>query len=302
MSYRRLGLFLTCLFLVAVADGRADEYTFNYQKIVNTSEPIELTLDLATGSVFVTGSTGDQLIVEAVKRLRAVNRDEAEEVADHIEIRVDQDGPKINIATNYLKLGARKKSFWRKLFGGGSDSYGDVEYRITLPVTKSVNIRSMSADVELASIEAQITVENAAGSTRGEFLFGQVSVSQPTGIIDLQWVEGDIRVKATSAIVTISQMRGALDLTTSTGNVSIRTELDSPKDFYVETETGAIDIAVPLTSSGLLNIQTKSGDISTDVPIAIKSADRHRLVGEFGAGGPRISLSSSSGDVVVAQY
>ncbi|MFH1686456.1 MAG: DUF4097 family beta strand repeat-containing protein [bacterium] len=298
----RLGWLLACLLLLTAAVGRADEYTFNYQKMVPTSAPIELTLDLATGSVFVTGSTGDQLIVEAVKRVRAVNQDEAEEVADHIEIRVDQNGERISIATNYLKLGSRKKSFWRKLFGSGSDSYGDVEYRIILPQTKAITIKSMSAQVELASVEAEITVENAAGSTRGEFLFGSVNVAQPTGIIDLQWVEGDIRVKATSAMVTIVQMQGALDLTTRTGGISIRTELNSPKDFYVETETGAISIAVPEMSSGQLSIQTKSGDISTDVPIAIKSADRYRLVGEFGAGGPKISLSSSSGDVAVALY
>jgi len=280
----------------------AEEYTFQYQKIIEIRDPIDLKLTLATGRVIVTSVADDRLIIEAVKRVRAVDYDEAEEVADHIEIHVDIQGSSIEVNTNYLKLGTRKKSFWGKLFGNSSDSYGDVDYRISLPYARSLTIQAMQAGIELTNIEADINIDNAAGSTRGEFLTGTVVVRQPTGDIDLQWVEGDIRVNSNSGHVTIGQLAGALDLTTSTGSINVTSELDSPKDFFIETTTGEIVLTVPETSSGMLVIDTESGDISSEMPLAIKSTARHRLVGEFGAGGPTVSLSSSSGDVTVAQF
>ncbi len=288
--------------LLCVGAASAEEFTFQYQKIVEATEPIELDLTMATGKVFVNGSAGDQLIVEAVKRVRAVDRDEAEEVADHIEIRVDHDGPRINVKTNYLKLGARRKSFWNKLFGGGEDSYGDVDYYLTLPLTRSLNITAMSADINLANVEAAVRIENASGSTRAEFLLGPVVVRQPTGPIELQWVEGDVRVHSNSGRISVTQMHGSLDLVSRTGDVFVKTELDSPRDFFVETETGHIEMVVPEMASGTLQIRTEAGEISTRVPVSIVSAARRSLVGEFGTGGPRITLTSLSGDVTVAQY
>lgn len=280
----------------------AEEFTFQYQKIVEVTEPVELDLNMATGKVFVNGSAGDQLIVEAVKRIRAIDRDEAEEVADHIEIRVDQDGPQISVKTNYLKLGTRRKSFWNKLFGGGEDSYGDVDFHITLPATRRLSITAMSAEIDVSNVEAAVEIENASGRTHAEFLLGPITVRQPTGPIELQWVEGDVRVHSNSGRISITQMYGSLDLVSLTGDIFVKTELDSPRDFFVETETGHIEIVVPELASGTLHIETEAGEISTEVPIAIVSTARHSLVGEFGTGGPRITLTSLSGNVTVAQY
>ncbi|MEA3297674.1 MAG: DUF4097 family beta strand repeat-containing protein, partial [candidate division Zixibacteria bacterium] len=134
------------------------------------------------------------------------------------------------------------------------------------------------------------------------FLFGSITVSQPSGDIDLQWIEGDVRIKSTSSSITIRQVMGAIDLSTSTGDVTIQTELDSPKDYFVETTTGRIQFSVPEMASGVLDIETRSGDVVTEVPIAVQSRTHTRLVGEFGRGGPRIKLCSSSGDVEVKEF
>ncbi len=280
----------------------ADEYNFQYQKIVETDRAIELDLNLTTGRVYIEGGDDHRLIIEAVKVIRAGSRDEAEEVADHIEINVKNDGDRIEVRTNYLKLGSRGRSFWNKLLGTGSDSYGDVDFRITLPATRAIRLRTVAAAIELSSIQAEIEIDNASGSTQGEFLFGPITVRQPSGEIDLKWIEGDIKIKSTSGTVTIQQVRGAIDLATYTGNVNIQTELDSPRNYFVETTTGKISFAVPETSSGIVDIETMSGEVATDLPVAITSLSRKRLVGEFGLGGPRIRLLSSSGDVVVTKF
>ncbi|UCG62945.1 MAG: hypothetical protein JSV52_06595 [Candidatus Zixiibacteriota bacterium] len=280
-----------------------EEFSFEYQKILEIDEPVELDLYSVKGDVTVTGGSDGRVIIEAIKKVRGSNRDEAEEVADHVEIKVKSDDRHVEIETHYLKMLNRGRSFWSRLLGtAGKDSYGAVDFQITVPINSSVSIVSMNGDVSISSVEGDVVVENSGGTTTGEYIFGSVALVQPTGQIDLHWIEGDIRVKSTSSAISIIQVRGAIDLSTSAGEVKVQTELDSPKDYFVETASGSITFSVPVSSSGLLDIETEAGEIRTQIPVTIKSVSGKRLVGQFGNGGPTISLSSGTGDVDVVLY
>lgn len=337
---RKITILAILVAVLWAGQATADEFTFDYQKIIDGLEkPITLDLDFVNGNIIIEQSQGDRLIVEAVKTVYASNRDEAEEVADHIEISVKQNGNKIKVRCNYLKMLNRSTGFWAKILGGGGDSFGDVDFRISLPIKTDlviqnnsgsidisnhegsvniisnvdtritirenqgpVTIVSEAADIELSSIEGQIDISNTAGKTMGEFLFGQVRVKQPKGQITLQWVEGDIKVKSETGRITIKQLRGAIDLTTRSATVNIQTELESHKDYLVETSSGGITFSIPFSASGLLDIETRSGEIKTEVPITVNSMTKSKLSGKFGGGGARIILTSVTGDVTVAQY
>lgn len=294
---------LATIFLLMSIAVQAEEYSFDYQKIVEVREPIQMNLYAARGNVTVVGGSDNRVIIDAVKRVRGTNRNEAEEVADHIEIKVKAGEHHVDVETHYLRMVNRGRSFWSKLLGtAGSDSYGDVDFQITVPTRTSMTIVCLDGDVDISSIEGDVVVENFCGSTAGEYIFGSIALEQPTGEIELHWIEGDIRVKSTSSTISIIQVRGAIDLSTSTGVVNVQTELDSPKDYFVETGSGSITFSVPGSASGLLNIETQSGEIRTEIPVTIKSVSRQRLVGQFGNGGPTVSLSSGTGDVDVVLY
>ncbi len=294
-------LCVICLF-AAGTPASAEEYTFDYQKIIDLDQPGQLDLRLVHGSVRIVGGEGSQVVIEAVKRVRASNYDEAQEVADHMEIKTRQKGTLIEIQTNYLTMVRRGRSFWQKLFGSGSDAPGNVEYTITVPYQTDIRIASVAGKISVSSLEGALTVENESGEVRAEYVIGPLSVSQPHGSIDLQWIEGDIRVKAVTGTVSVNQVRGALDIAARTGEVHVRTELDSPDDFFVETTSGQIHFAVPLSASGKLSVETASGGIQSDVPVVIEAVTKRQLVGIFGQGGPRVHLTSSSGDVTIAQF
>ncbi|MCK4574357.1 MAG: DUF4097 family beta strand repeat protein [candidate division Zixibacteria bacterium] len=294
---------LAVLLLLATGAAHGGEYGFEYQKIVKVGEPVQLELRLEKGSVTVVGSEDDRIIIEAVKTVRASNQEEAEEVADHIEIKVKSGDHKVEIETNFLRMISRNRSFWSKFLGtGDSESYGSVNYRISVPTQTSVSIVSLDAHIDLSSIEGDVRIENTSGSTRAEYLFGSIDLRQSVGDIELLWIEGDIRVKSKSSKIMVRQVRGAMDLSTFAGSVNIQTELESPKDFFVETTSGSITFSIPSYASGELNIETDTGEIKTEIPVAIKSLSRRRLVGEIGQGGPRVTLSSTTGDVDVNQF
>ena len=305
-THSRLLQRLLCLcLLAAVGAGTpvlADEFTFDYQKIIDLEQPVRLSLEVLKGTIIVAGTDDDRLVIEASKIVRASNRREAEEVADHIEIKVKDSREAVAVKTNYLTMLNRNQSFWQKVLGGGSSDLVQVVYRIKLPYGCSLNVESMAADIELANIEGDITVENGSGSTRGEFVYGSVTLHQPNGDVDLRWVEGDIRIKSTSGRIYINQVRGAIYLSTQSGDVTIQTELDSPRDYFVETASGRINFLIPSSASAGITIETGSGEVKSQMPIAIESMTRRRVVGKFGIGGPEVTLSSMSGDVIVEMY
>jgi len=292
---------LTILFLIAPCSW-ADEFNFHYQKMLEIGSEVDFELSLTRGTVLITGGTDDGIRIDAVKHVRATSRREAEEIADHIEIRVDQDGNQVRVSTNCLRMLNHSPSIWSKLFGAGADSYGSVDYTITLPITSSVAVTAISGEINISSIEGKVEINNTSGTSHVEFLFGPVKVVQDAGKLTLQWIEGDIRVRTKSCQVNIRQVQGALDVFTITGDVDLQTELDSPRDYYVQTTSGTISFRVPELSSGTLNIESMTGAIKADVPITISSVSRRGLIGQFGEGGPRIKLTTSSGDVAVAQY
>ena len=280
----------------------AKEYTFDFQRIYDEIQPQRLELIIPRGKVVIVGSEDNRVMIDAVKYIRAGDADEAQDVADHIEIKASENGGLVRIETNYLRYHGRGVKFWQKLLGGGSDTYGSVNYTIAVPTDINLYINGIAADIELSSIQGEIEIENENGNTLGEFIFGDVTIKQPTGKINLQWIEGDIRVKTASAKIDINQVRGALDITSQTGDVYVRTELDSPRNYFVKTNSGSVNFSIPEMSSGKLNIETVAGDINTEIPITIESVSNYKVVGEFGRGGPEINISSSTGDVIVALF
>lgn len=319
----RTSLLITaCLVLLfAASELQAKDFWFDFQRIVETGPEAELELHYIDGDLEVLGTDQPRIIIDARKRVDGVSIDDAQWIADHIEIKVEESGSKVAVSANYLRMRNRDASFWSKMLGkGGDDPFGEVNWTIQVPegcqvtvvntsgrisvrnIRGAIDIRTSSAELELNSIEGEIAVENSYGYTLGELLFGPVTVRQAQGRIDLQFVEGDIRIKSSSADINVRQDRGAIDLTTSAGNVDIQTSLDSSKDYFVSTESGNIKLTIPETSSGDIRIESQTGDIRTDIPIAIKSMSRKQVDGTFGLGGVSVHLTSISGDVTIAQF
>ncbi len=290
------------IFLLISTNSFAKEYTFDFQRIYSEIQPDRLELIIPRGKVIIVGSEDDRVVIDAVKHIRAGDADEAQDVADHIEIKASEDGNLVRIETNYLRYHGRGVKFWQKLLGGGSDTYGAVNYTIAVPTDIDLYVNGIAADIELSSIQGEIEIENENGNTLSEFIFGNITIKQPTGKIDLQWIEGDIRIKTASAKIDVNQVRGALDITSQTGDVYVRTELDSSRDYFVRTNSGSVKFNIPEMSSGKLNIETVAGDINTEIPISIESVSNYKIVGKFGRGGPEINISSSTGDVSIALF
>jgi DUF4097 and DUF4098 domain-containing protein YvlB len=308
--------------LAALGNARAygGEFTFPYQKIIETGDTVKLSVVCPVGNVEIRADDVPQIVIDGVRRIRAASKDEATEAAEDVQIAVRQEKGKVTITADMLELDRQDKSFLKKLLGGRIESHASVDLVVTVPVycdvsvdnaagnimvaetRGSVTIKSSSGTISLSGIQGAIDVDNTNGSTTGDLLFGPITIRQATGKIALQWIEGDLRIKSNSADIEVKQERGALDLMTGSGNVKIQTNLESNRDYFVETQSGNIELRIPEESAGTLKIASETGDIRTEVPVTVKSVSKKQMVGEMGSGGVKITLTSTSGDVSVAQF
>lgn len=347
-------IFVFCLMLSPAVLGKS--FHFDFQKNIDISGEIELIIRNTSGLIEVEGAMVDRVTIDATKNVRATDQEEAEAVADHIEIRVDKEGDRISIETRYLKMKKSPGNFLENLLGTGSDSFGSVDYRLIVPsgckvdienisgdirirrldkdahisetsgdvevlelngrldletisgrvelsdITGDIDIAGTSSNILLNSIKGLIDIRTTSGNIRGQYLSGSVTISQTSGYTDISNLFGDTRIKSQTGDIKILQESGSLELSTRTGNVDVQTELDSTRDYFVETESGRINFNVPETASGAVKLETVSGSINTELPLSIRQFTKSKLVGDFGENGPRIYLITSSGDITLGHF
>ena len=199
------------LILAAAPPVPAKDFSFAYQRVIEPEGDITLDLSYLEGDLEIVGNDEGRLIIDAVKHIKAVSKDEAESVQGYIEIKTNHSGNKVEVETNYLRMRDRSPSFWEKIFGhGGNESYGEVDWKISAPegcnvvitntdgdinishLRGSVTVNTSASNVKVSSVEGDVLVKNANGDTGADLVFGNVEVHQPRGEIDLQWIDGTV--------------------------------------------------------------------------------------------------------------
>ena len=313
---------LACSFLsLLVGQVGAKEYEFEEKRVFAVEPKATLEINYFGGNLTLASHESDRIVLKVIKRIDAVSMDEARYISDNVVIKADQTRESLIINTSFLQKVKKSNSLWGKLVGSASgDPYGSVDFEILVPrecsvsisnnlgnikmtdLVGTVTIRSSASDIDLNSIEGNVTINNAGGRTTGNMIFGEVVIDQPMGSINLEYIEGDIRLKSNSASVNIVQERGSLDLSTTTGDVKIKSHVYTGRDCFVTTESGNINLSLPQSLSGTLELKSDLGNIKTQMPVVIESVSKERLIGNLGAGGVRITLSSNTGDVTVAEF
>jgi len=317
----RLVLVLAITLFFPASEAVGKEFRFSYQESISFNQGMELELSYLSGTVTITGYDGDDLLIDAIKKVNALSINEANRLSENIHIKVEQADNRVSLFTSYTDPSHEQRPLWKRLLGLGKlQSPGTVDYVIAIPQSCNIVIRNSSGqvsisdilgsvkvagstlDISLSGIVGPVDIRNSAGYTSGEMLFGPVVVRQPVGRVDLRLVEGDIKVRSIAATILIQQETGSVDLTTRSGNIFLQTGLESTDKYTIQTESGDINLLIPATSSARFEIAAQNGEIATEIPLAIESMGKSALVGDFGFGGTTVALSSVSGDVTVSEF
>jgi DUF4097 and DUF4098 domain-containing protein YvlB len=281
------------------------------------------TLDLSqlSGDIRVTGGGGSEIKIEATKRVRHRDPEEAKRLLAALRIEVNNFNGRVEVRTIYPRRG----SF-------GNNISASVDYVIAVPAAATVALKSISGDVSVTSV---------TGEVRAETVSGNVNVSGTPNVAVAKTISGDVTAQniGSDTTLVLSTISGtvlgsglkvrALEAGSVSGNVRLVGSTVERLD--AKSLSGNIEFDAPLTKGGRyaftshsgnvritmsggtgfeLDADTFSGSVRTDVPVTLRTVGRtdqnrrgssRAIRGSYGDASAYLSVRSHSGSVVITK-
>ncbi|HKE87392.1 MAG TPA: DUF4097 family beta strand repeat-containing protein [Vicinamibacterales bacterium] len=272
-------------------------------------------LENVAGEITITGGGGNDVRVEATKRVRHPNEAQARAIMQALTINVAERDGSVDVRTEYP---------------GRRNGSGSVDYMVTVPRDASVSLRSVSGEVKVTNVNGELRIESVSGGivTTGARRIRtlktysgdvQISDSESDDLI-AGTVSGNLVIRNVKArIISLSSVSGDLRLTdldadhvemhSVSGNLEYVGRLSRSGRYELRTYSGNVRITPVGTQSFSLEATTFSGDVRSDYPLTLQgqigndfARRRNRSVrATFGSGGAMLTLQSFSGNVVIVK-
>jgi len=295
--------------------GRGPEYTENFSRTVRIGRTGALDLQNVAGDISVTGGGGDDVRIEAVKRVRHPNEAEAKVLLSEIAIEVADRGGRVEVRTEYPR---------RRNWSGG------VDFTVSVPRDASVALRSVSGTVKVTNINGELRAETVSGDIImmtakklrvAKTVSGDVEISESEADeLSLGTVSGDVIVNRLKGSGFDAQsVSGDLRLTdveidhasirSVSGDIDYSGRLARNGRYQFQSHSGDIRVTPADAKGFAIEASTFSGDVRSDYALTLQTSPansftpgRNRSVrGSFGDAGATLTLQSFSGDIVIVK-
>jgi DUF4097 and DUF4098 domain-containing protein YvlB len=280
-------------------------------------------LDLSniSGDVIISGAQGDEVQVDAVKRVRARDAGEARRLLSSLTIEASESGGRVEVMT---------------MFPRTRNVQAEVDYTVRVPWMLTVSARTVAGDIEASKVKGEVRLESVSGSitsaglaqlTRAKSVSGDVEISDATAgdVLSLGTVSGNLvarRLKAKS--IEVQTVSGDVNLTDTvceraqirsvSGEVAFGGPIVRNGRYEFGSHSGDIRIAVTSTTGFELSAGTFSGELRSEMALNKKEggeeqwpvsdrrgAGKRELRGTFGDGSALLIVKTFSGSVTVAK-
>jgi DUF4097 and DUF4098 domain-containing protein YvlB len=298
---------------------RGPDQSERFSRKVKLGRDGRVSVGNVSGDIVVTGGSGDEVSIEAVKHTRG---DQSRLAA--VRVVVEDRAGRVDIRTEYDNS---------RMFRNNNVSVG---YTVTVP---------SGASVEMKSVSGNITVTGVRGSVRAETVSGNVTtIDTPkveaaksvSGDVTLSGIaiDGDLSASTVSGTVSAKGVKAhALDLGSVSGDIvvtDVTCDRLSAKSvsggfeytgtitkggvYDVNVHSGSVRFSLANPSGFELSASTFSGNIRSDLPLTIGGDPRDRdgnsrrrgvsnrsMRETFGDGSATLTLRTFSGDIVIAR-
>jgi hypothetical protein len=269
-----------------------------------------------SGRVVVSGGTGDDVKVDAVKRVWHADETEARTLLKALEIRVSEGAGRFGVRTVLPRA-------------QGYDA--EVELTLTVPPSAALTVRTTSGDIAVSNVRGELRAEALAGSVtargvgdvrQARAVSGNVLVEGATGSeVTASSLSGAISVRhAKARTIDLRSVGGALRVSESesdrvtlqslSGIVEFAGRIGKNGRYDLLSRSGPVT-AVPLGSSDFdVEATTIGGELRSDFPLTLRETSgpnqpgrgrARTMQGTVGAGGGLLTLRSLSGAITIAR-
>jgi DUF4097 and DUF4098 domain-containing protein YvlB len=298
--------------------GREHTETVTEQFTVGASGALDLS-NIA-GDVRVTGGSGDEIRIQAVKRVRHADAAEARRQLAALRVSMSNVRGRVEVRTEYPRTERRFS--------------GSVAYTVSVPTGASVTVKTISGDVVLASV---------SGEVRAESVSGDLDIKRCPNLAHARTVSGDVLVQEVGSPSVLSLgtvsgnvvARGVKTQSVDAGAVSgdLRLSDIDVERIQAKSVSGTIEFGARLARGGRyeftshsgdvrltlgddtgfeINADTFSGGIRSDYPITLRDGSEgatargraggtRAIRGTFGDASAIIAARSFSGSIIITK-
>lgn len=281
-------------------------------------------LDLShlAGDIRVTGGGGSEITIEATKRVRHRDPEEAKRLLEALRVDVNNFNGRVEVRTIYPRRTSTR----------GNGISARIDYVIGVPAGATVALKSISGDIQ---------VTNVKGEVRAETVSGDVNIGGTPNVTIAKTVSGDVFARdiGTQTTLVLNTVSGSVVGTglrvrrLEAGSVSGNVRLTGSEIERLEARSvsGNIEFDAPLVKGGRyeftshsgnvrvvlsgntgfeLDADTFSGSVRSDVPVTLQTigtTERDRrhsnraIRGTYGNASAILSVRSHSGSVVITK-
>jgi DUF4097 and DUF4098 domain-containing protein YvlB len=296
-------------------DEGGDEFTERIVKTFNAGDRPTVVLANIAGDVKISGASGAETKVEAIKRVRARSEADAQRQFEATRVDVEEHAGRVEARTSYT----------------GGKNRVSVDYIVSAPVLAMVDVRSVSGDIVIQGVKGEVRAETVSGDIAATGLArestlkavsGDVNVSSSAvdGELGTSSVSGNVVVKGFKArsvnAVTVSgdvMMQSAscerVLARSVSGNVMLEGSLAKGGRYEFKSHSGDIKLVMDGKTGFEIDASSFSGRIKSEVPLTVRSTSggeehghpNRRLEGVFGDGSAQIEVATFSGNVIIAK-
>lgn len=179
-------------------------------------------------------------------------------------------------------------------------SSGDAEI---VDVQGDIRLRASSGDAVVRDAGGSINVEATSGNVQAYGVTGNAEIALASGDFVLERCRGDVATRTASGDGVLREVSGSVRAVAGSGNIDMDIRPERMNEYVVHTSSGDVRVVFDSTTDYgfLLDVSTASGSIEGDLDIQLEKISRRMLRGVVGNGQGRLSIETSSGDVVIHQ-
>lgn len=294
-----------------------------FSRTVKVDDSAVLDLSHLSGDVQVTGGSGSEIRIDATKRVRHRNPEEAKRLLEALRIEINTFQGRVEVRTIYPRSTNTR----------GYGMSGSVDYVIAVPAGIAVALKSISGN---------LTISNVRGEVRAEAISGNVNLTNTPNVSLAKTVSGDVVARdiGTQTALILGTVSGNVIATglkvrtLEAGTVSGDVRLSGSQIERLEAKSlsGNVEFDAPLVKGGRyeftshsgdvrlilsgntgfeLDADTFSGSVRSDIPVTLRTIGQIRsgerrsspraIRGTYGDASAILSVRSHSGSVVITK-
>jgi len=254
------------------------ERTVELQQAMQPGSTFAVSTD--SGSIHVAGEETNQAQVVATIEARAGSEEEAQELAERVEIRFEETAQRVAVVAHKPNLG-----FNRSI---------SISYRVVVPRQTHIECSSASGSVEAIDLTGNVNAQSASGSAKAARIHGSVHLRSASGSVHCEGVTGgDADLESASGSASLSDASQARTCRVDSASGPAAAERIDADSLRVHSSSGSARASDARAKT--IALSAGSGNVSAG------NVDCQRLTAEDGSGHVSVTFSPSAPRDLVAE-